>query len=299
MYHVTKQDLNRRTLTEPKTIGGIQIDCTCQKGKRHKKAHSLPQQPSKQADRDREVEFIDIDDCYNFEARIGTDVIAELFHDADNPEKGCWVVAVGGVELHRSHLWADSRDWVQLQYERGTLPPHVATAQTVLVTPSVEVAPQVEELVPPHVEELLDKPFDELTVEEWEQLRGVEPVKEQILFPLTPSVVCHKCDGHGCGYCGYRGLTTEKSPEVYEMDGVQPAKYRFVLSEYTPTSTIATLAYWCFDGDKKLGLVFRQRNCRCSWENRRETFYWACGDGHQYSSALDVANALTNQLVGV
>jgi len=287
MYHNTK------------VISAIQIDCTCQKGKRHKKAHSLPQQPSQQADRDHSIEFIDIDDCYNFEARIGTDVIAELFHDADAPEKGCWVVAVAGVEMHRSHLWADSRDWVQRQYEQGALPPHVATTQTVLATQSVEAVEPQEESAIPHVEELLDKPFDELTTEQWEQLKGVEPVKEQISFPLTPSVVCHKCDGHGCSYCGYSGLTKEKSPEVYEMDGVQPAKYRFVLSEYTPTSTIATLAYWCFDGERKLGLVFRQRNSRCSWENRRETFYWACGDSHQYPSALDVAEALTNQLVGV
>ena len=287
MYHNTK------------VISAIQIDCTCQKGKRHKKAHSSAQQPSQQL-ADREIEFIDIDDCYNFEARIGTHVIAELFHDADNPEKGCWVVAVSGIELHRSHLWADSRDWVQQQYSLGTLPPHVATTQTVLLPQSIEALEPQEESVVPNVEELLDKPFDELTTEEWEQLRSIEPIIEQIPFPLTPSVVCHKCNGHGCGYCGYTGLTTEKSPEVYEMDGVQLAKYRFVLSEYTPgTTTIPTRAYWCFDGQRKLGLVFRQRNCQCSWENSSETYYWACGDSNQYPSAMDVAEALTNQLVGV
>ncbi|MBA3921282.1 MAG: hypothetical protein H0X31_06095 [Nostocaceae cyanobacterium] len=284
-------------------IGGVQFDCTCQKGKRHKKAQAKalqPSQPQLAANSEvKAVEFIDIDQFYNFEARIGTEVIAQLFHDAFAENKGCWVVAVAGVELHRSHLWADSRDWVKLQYEQGKLPQQVASDQTVLLSKSTEVPEQQSS-----TKELLDKPFDELTPNEWEQLRAQSPVTKQkplsLNAHLLPSVICHKCDGLGCGYCGYTGLTSPKSPEVYAMDGVKPPKYRFVRSEYTvQTTTLATMAYWCFDSQQKLGMVFRVRNHKCMWQNKTDTFYWTCGDGNQYDSALDVAQALAPELVGV
>ncbi|MBW4670408.1 MAG: hypothetical protein KME60_24085 [Cyanomargarita calcarea GSE-NOS-MK-12-04C] len=68
-----------------------------------------------------EINFIDIDGFYNFEATVNGKVVAEISHDAFN-EVQSWFVSVSGMEVYRSTLYSEVTDWVKAQYADGTLP---------------------------------------------------------------------------------------------------------------------------------------------------------------------------------
>ncbi len=100
-----------------------------------------------------EVQFIDLNGFYNYEALANGETIAIITHDSDNFVTQPWIVMVGEVEVHRADTWAKCAHYIQWHYKQGTLPK--------LKTLSAE--------------ELLDKPFDQLTHQEWEKLKAYNP----------------------------------------------------------------------------------------------------------------------------
>ncbi len=100
-----------------------------------------------------EVQFIDLDGFYNYEALANGETIATITHDCEDFVTQPWVVMVGDVEVHRADTWAKCAHYIQWHHKRGTLPK--------LKTVSAE--------------ELLDLPFDQLTSVEWELLKQYEP----------------------------------------------------------------------------------------------------------------------------
>lgn len=107
-----------------------------------------------------EVQFIDLDGFYNYEAQANGETIAIITYDCGDFITQPWVVMVGEVEVHRADTWAKCAHYIQWHYRQGTLPKL-----------RVEVAsPQ----------ELLHKPFDELTHREWEALKAYEPQPEDV-----------------------------------------------------------------------------------------------------------------------
>ncbi|MDF5732802.1 MAG: hypothetical protein PUP92_33625 [Rhizonema sp. PD38] len=99
-----------------------------------------------------EVQFIDLDGFYNYEALAAGKTIATITHDCGDFVTQPWIVMVG-VEVHRAETWAKCAHYIQWHYKRGTLP-------------------KLKTLSP---EELLDKPFDQLTSVEWEMLKQYKP----------------------------------------------------------------------------------------------------------------------------
>ena len=100
-----------------------------------------------------EVQFIDLNGFYNYEALANGQTIATIIHDCGDFVTQPWVVMVGVVEVHRTDIWAKCAHYIQWHYKQGTLPK--------LKTRSAE--------------ELLDLPFDQLTCVEWELLKQYEP----------------------------------------------------------------------------------------------------------------------------
>ena len=100
-----------------------------------------------------EIQFIDLDNFYNYEALANGETIATITHDCDDFVTQPWVVMVGEVEVHRADTWAKCAHYIQWHYKQGTLP-------------------KLKTLSP---EELLDKPFDQLTSVEWERLKDYKP----------------------------------------------------------------------------------------------------------------------------
>ncbi|MEH1789649.1 MAG: hypothetical protein V7L23_29865 [Nostoc sp.] len=86
-----------------------------------------------------EIEFVDIDGFYNFEALVKGEMIAELSHDAFNSSNP-WYVSVSGIEVYRSALYCEATDWVKSQYVAGTLSQHEAQKVQVLTTRSERAA---------------------------------------------------------------------------------------------------------------------------------------------------------------
>ena len=100
-----------------------------------------------------EIQFIDLDAFYNYEAQVAGEVIATITHDCADFITQRWVVMVGEVEIHRANTWAKCADYIRWHHKQGTLP----------------------KFKPASPQELLDKPFDELTVIEWLLLKEHEP----------------------------------------------------------------------------------------------------------------------------
>lgn len=100
-----------------------------------------------------EIQFIDLDGFYNYEAQVHGEVIAAITHDCDDFVTQPWVVMIGEVEVHRANTWAKCANYIQWHYKQGTLP----------------------KLKTNTLEELLDLPFDQLTHSEWEVLKAYEP----------------------------------------------------------------------------------------------------------------------------
>ncbi len=105
-----------------------------------------------------EVQFIDLDGFYNYEAQAAGKTIATITHDCADFVTQPWVVMVGDVEIHRANTWAKCAHYVQWHHQRETLP-KLKTASP---------------------EELLDLPFDELTQEQWEALKSYKPQLEDV-----------------------------------------------------------------------------------------------------------------------
>lgn len=130
--------------------------------KREKYTHLIEVSPSVTSQDN--IQFIDVDERYSFEAIADGQVIAFVIHDDQhNRHRGCWAVVVDGVELHRSINWAECCDYVRVSYRDGTLPKSEAS---VVEQPQNALA----------LEALLDKPFDELTSDEWRSLKKVKLV---------------------------------------------------------------------------------------------------------------------------
>ena len=100
-----------------------------------------------------EIQFIDLDGFYTYEAQLAGKTIATITHDCEDFVTQPWVVMVGEVEVHRADTWAKCANYIQWHYQQGTLPKLRA------------VSP----------EELLDKPFDQITCVEWQMLKQYEP----------------------------------------------------------------------------------------------------------------------------
>jgi hypothetical protein len=92
-----------------------------------------------------DVNFIDIDGFYNFEAQVNGQTIAELCHDAFNSSNP-WYVSVSGVEVYRASQYSQATDWVKSQYIAGTLAKHQLTETVVLTDARVERALTIEVL---------------------------------------------------------------------------------------------------------------------------------------------------------
>ncbi|MBO3463098.1 hypothetical protein G7B40_037990 [Aetokthonos hydrillicola Thurmond2011] len=105
-----------------------------------------------------EIQFIDLDGFYTYEAQVALQVIATITHDCEDFVTQPWVVMVGEVEVHRADTWAKCADYIRWHYKQGTLP-------------------KLRTNTP---EELLDKPFDQLTLQEWEALKAYEPQSEDV-----------------------------------------------------------------------------------------------------------------------
>ncbi|MDF5733330.1 MAG: hypothetical protein PUP92_36450 [Rhizonema sp. PD38] len=106
-----------------------------------------------------EVQFIDLNGFYNYEAFASGQTIATITYDCGDFVTQPWVVMVAEVEVHRADTWAKCAHYVQWHYKRGTLPK--------LKTRSPE--------------ELLDLPFDQLTSVEWELLKQYNPQSDCFL----------------------------------------------------------------------------------------------------------------------
>ena len=101
-----------------------------------------------------EIQFIDLDGFYNYEAQLAGKTIATITHDFTDFVTQPWVVMVGEVEVHRAGTWDSCADYIHWHYKQGTLPKLGAAAL---------------------MEELLNKPFDQLTCVEWLLLKEYEP----------------------------------------------------------------------------------------------------------------------------
>ncbi|MDF5726104.1 MAG: hypothetical protein PUP91_37805 [Rhizonema sp. PD37] len=53
-----------------------------------------------------EVQFIDLDNFYNYKALANGETIAIITHDCVDFVTQPWVVMVGEVEVHRANTWA-------------------------------------------------------------------------------------------------------------------------------------------------------------------------------------------------
>jgi hypothetical protein len=59
---------------------------------------------------------------YDHEIYAGDRLIASITHDTDDFVTQRWVVMVNDVEIHRSHTWAKSYNYITWHYKQGTLP---------------------------------------------------------------------------------------------------------------------------------------------------------------------------------
>jgi hypothetical protein len=72
--------------------------------------------PAKKEIRAVEISF------YDHEIYAGERLIASITHDTDDFVTQRWVVMVNDVEIHRSHTWAKSYNYITWHYKQGTLP---------------------------------------------------------------------------------------------------------------------------------------------------------------------------------
>jgi hypothetical protein len=72
--------------------------------------------PAKKEIRAVEISF------YDHEIYAGNELIASISHDTDDFVTQRWVVMVNDVEIHRSHTWAKSYNYITWHYKQGTLP---------------------------------------------------------------------------------------------------------------------------------------------------------------------------------
>ncbi|MBO3463466.1 hypothetical protein G7B40_039340 [Aetokthonos hydrillicola Thurmond2011] len=106
-----------------------------------------------------EIQFIDLDGFYTYEAQLAGQVIATITHDCEDFVTQPWVVMVGEVEVHRADTWANCANYIQWHYKQGTLAKLRTTS----------------------LEKLLDKPFDELSTLDWQRLKDYEPHSAELL----------------------------------------------------------------------------------------------------------------------
>jgi hypothetical protein len=69
----------------------------------------------------KEIRAIEIS-FYDHEIYAGNELIATITYDTDDFVTQRWVVMVNGVEIHRSHTWAKSYNYITWHYKQGTLP---------------------------------------------------------------------------------------------------------------------------------------------------------------------------------
>jgi hypothetical protein len=77
---------------------------------------------------------------YDHEIYAGNELIASITHDTDDFVTQRWVVMVNGIEIHRSHTWAKSYNYITWHYNQGTLP---AQQQEVEATTGNEIMAQI------------------------------------------------------------------------------------------------------------------------------------------------------------
>ena len=146
MYHYTEVDFNSKSIatsriaTDEQTIAQAEFDTYISA-----QAQEIAPEP--------EIQFIDKDGFYNYEALAAGKTIATITHDCEDFVTQPWVVMVGDVEVHRADTWAKCAHYIQWHYKLGTLP-------------------KLKTRLP---EELLDLPFDQLTRVEWELLKQYKP----------------------------------------------------------------------------------------------------------------------------
>ena len=139
----TKSDVTSRIATDELSIAQAELTAYISA-----QAQALAPEP--------EVQFIDLDGFYNYEAQAAGKTIAIITCDCGDFVTQPWVVMVGEVEVHRADTWAKCAHYIQWHNKQGTLPKLYACAIASL-------------------EELLDKPFDQLTSVEWQLLKQYEP----------------------------------------------------------------------------------------------------------------------------
>ncbi|MBO3464427.1 hypothetical protein G7B40_024805 [Aetokthonos hydrillicola Thurmond2011] len=139
MYHHTKS-LAKATQVDEQTIAQTDLNAYIEQ-----QAQAIAPEP--------EIQFIDLDGFYNYEAQLAGEVIATITHDCEGFVTQPWIVMVGEVEVHRADTWAKCADYIRWHYKQGTLP-------------------KLRAISP---EELLDKPFEQLTCVEWQLLKQYEP----------------------------------------------------------------------------------------------------------------------------
>ncbi|PAX59659.1 hypothetical protein [Brunnivagina elsteri] len=68
---------------------------------------------------------------FDHEIYAGDKLIASISHDTDDFVTQRWVVMVNGVEIHRSHTWAKSYNYITWHYKQETLPTQQQEVETV------------------------------------------------------------------------------------------------------------------------------------------------------------------------
>lgn len=126
--------------------------------------------------------------------------------------------------------------------------------------------------------------IDWLEGDEWlTQLIGTNP---DSIFGAEKLVVCHQCQGHGCGDCGYGGLKPEQRV-TYDFTPVPTDDaFRFQKSEY---------GYQVLLNNKPLGCIQKIRSEEF-WENTPESYYWVIqGNNQRFSSPFVAAQSLRSE----
>ncbi|MEH1808489.1 hypothetical protein [Nostoc sp.] len=150
-----------------------------------------------------DVNFIDIDGFYNFEALVNGETIAELSHDAFNLASP-WYVSVSGVEVYRSTQYSEATDWVKSQYVAGALTLHQPQQVQVLTTREEKAA----------AIEVLEQHGDEFVV------HNCENGHHYVVRPnnLEPNERCE------CADCHYRSVKCKHQIAVENFLGQNDKK---------------------------------------------------------------------------
>jgi hypothetical protein len=91
--------------------------------------------PAKKEIRAVEISF------YDHEIYAGERLIASITHDTDDFVTQRWVVMVNDVEIHRSHTWAKSYNYITWHYKQETLPIQQQEVET--VNTGNEIMPEI------------------------------------------------------------------------------------------------------------------------------------------------------------